>query len=105
MELGCLVESASLADLYHRLGHQQLVIATQRDRAALIAAIRDHPQVKHWELESDERALRVDFSGNPDDAAALLRQLIAQGLPISTFTPTQDTLESLFFKLGHQQVS
>jgi ABC-2 type transport system ATP-binding protein len=105
MELGCLVESASLADLYHRLGHQQLVIATQRDRAALIAAIRDHPQVVRWELESDERALRVDFSGNPDDAAALLRDLVQRGLPISTFTPTQDSLESLFFKLGHQQVS
>lgn len=105
MELGCLVESTSLAELYQRLGHQQLVIATQRDRAALIAAIRDHAHVVGWTLESDDRAVRVDFSGNPDDAAVFLRHLIEQGLPISTFSPTQDTLESLFFKLGHQQVS
>lgn len=105
MELGCLVESSSLADLYQRLGHQQILISTQGDRSALITLLRDHPHVLHWTLESDERAVRVDFSGTANDAAQLLRHLIQHNLPISTFTPTQDTLESLFFKLGHQQVS
>jgi ABC-2 type transport system ATP-binding protein len=38
-------------------------------------------------------------------SAALLRALITAGLPLTAFHRTQESLESIFLKIGHQQTS
>ncbi|MEQ8960930.1 MAG: ABC transporter ATP-binding protein, partial [Coleofasciculus sp. C2-GNP5-27] len=47
----------------------------------------------------------VDFSGNPEESAMLLRSLVEAGIPLTEFHCTQEDLETIFLKLGHQQVS
>jgi ABC-2 type transport system ATP-binding protein len=47
----------------------------------------------------------VGFSGTEEDAADLLRSLIHAQLPITNFQCTQEDLETIFLKLGHQQAS
>lgn len=105
MELGCLVESAPLETLYRRLGRPQIMIKTLGDRHDLIAILRDRPHIIGWELKPDGQTLQIEFDGNPEQSTQLLKTLITEGVPVAEFSPQQETLENIFLKLGHQQVS
>jgi ABC-2 type transport system ATP-binding protein len=105
MELGYLVESASLKNLYDRLSRQQIVVATMGDLAALKAELNNCPQVEGMDVVSDTQSICVHFSGGVPEAADLLRSLIAAGIPLTEFHRTQENLESIFLKMGHQQTS
>ena len=104
MELGFLVESTSLKDLYQRLSRQQIVISTLGSPEDAIAEIKQFPQVEGWETLSSGQ-VRVNFNGTPEESAELLQTLVAANLPIAEFSPTQEDLETIFLKLGHQQAS
>jgi ABC-2 type transport system ATP-binding protein len=105
MELGYLVESASLKELYQRLSRQRIIISTLDQLDTLEAILNNYPLVEGWERIPDQNSLRVGFSGGGEESAALLRSLIIAGIPISEFHCTQEDLEAIFLKLGHQQVS
>jgi ABC-2 type transport system ATP-binding protein len=105
MELGSLVESASLADLYNRLSHQQIIVSTLGDVREIMLELKHYPSVTAWELIPEKSSLRLEFSGNSSEAAQLLRSLIEAGIPITEFHRQQEDLEAIFLKLGHQQVS
>lgn len=104
MELGYLVESASLAEFYQRLGRQQIFLSTLGKLEVLLSELKNHPQVADIETLPDGR-LRIHFSGGPEDCAQLLRSLIAAGIPLTEFHCSQEDLETIFLKLGHQQAS
>ncbi|MDJ0509028.1 MAG: ABC transporter ATP-binding protein [Crocosphaera sp.] len=105
MELGCLVESTTLKDLYERLSHQQIIIKTLGNLERLEIEIKQFAQVETWEIMPHTNSLRVNFSGRDEESAELLKYLINQGLPIAEFHCTQEDLESIFLNLGHQQAS
>ena len=105
MELGYLVESANLQELYKRLSRQEILLSTLGNLDALQAKLKNHPLVEDWEVIQATGNLRVHFSGNQEDCAELLRSLIAAGIPLSEFHCTQEDLETIFLKLGHQQAS
>jgi ABC-2 type transport system ATP-binding protein len=104
MELGYLVESASLSQLYQRFSRQQIFLSTLGELEPLKAELNNHPLVEAWEVLSGQQ-IRVDFTGNQEDCAILLRSLIASGISLTQFHCTQEDLESIFFKLGHKQAS
>lgn len=105
MELGFLVESAPLSDLYDRLSRQQILISTLGTLEPLERHLKAHPEVRHTEVLPGQNTLRVNFDGDAAAAAALLRSLIQSGIPITGFNPTREDLETIFLKLGHQQAS
>jgi ABC-2 type transport system ATP-binding protein len=105
MELGFLVESTSLKQLYQRLSRQQIVLSTLGNIEAILAKLRNHPLVEGWEVISGTNSLRANFSGNQEDCAELLRSLVSDGIPITDFHCTQEDLETIFLKLGHKQAS
>jgi ABC-2 type transport system ATP-binding protein len=105
MELGYLVESATLAELYRRLSRQQIILSTLGDLDPLIAELKNHSWVAGWEVLPGTQNLRVNFSGSPENCAMLLRSLITAGIPLTEFHCTQEDLETIFLKLGHQQAS
>jgi ABC-2 type transport system ATP-binding protein len=105
MELGYLVESATLQELYQRLSRQEIFLSTLGNLEALQAELKNHPLVEDWEVVQATGSLRVHFSGSQEDCAELLRSLIAAGIPLSEFHCTQEDLETIFLKLGHQQAS
>ena len=105
MELGYLVESASLKDLYQRLSRQQISISTLGSPDILLAELKKHPQIEDWKVLSAPGQVRVHFSGNREDSANLLRSLVTAGIPLSEFHCTQEDLETIFLKLGHKQAS
>lgn len=104
MELGYLVESTTLKDLYQRLSRQQISIATLGSQDALMTELKQFPQVDGWETLSSGH-LRVNFNGTPEESAQLLRSLISANLPVTEFYSTQEDLETIFLKLGHKQAS
>jgi ABC-2 type transport system ATP-binding protein len=105
MELGYLVESASLQDLYQRLSQQRITIQTAGNLDALVSELRQYSNLDGWEIQPDCQSLQVNFSGDREASADLLRSLILAGIPVSQFYCHQEDLESIFLKLGHQQVS
>ncbi len=104
MELGRMVESAPLQDLYARQGHQLISIDSIEDLTLVQNHLVDYPLVQSSEI-TNKGKLFVNFSGNEAEAAALLRSLIESGIAITEFTPTHETLENIFFKMGHQKTS
>ena len=105
MELGYLVESAPLKELYQRLSRQEIFLATLGNLEVLQAELRNHPLVADLQVSKATNRVRVHFSGGPEDAAELLRALIDAGIPLTEFHCTQEDLEKIFLKMGHQQVS
>lgn len=105
MELGYLVESASLQELYRRLSRQHIIISTLGNLDTLTAELKNHRLVEDWEVLPGTQKVKVNFSGTPEDSATLLRSLVEAGISLTEFHCTQEDLETIFLKLGHQQAS
>ncbi len=105
MELGFLVESTSLKELYQRLSRQQIIISTLGKIEILQQQLSQNSLVETWEMIPQSNRLRVNFTGEESDCAQLLRSLILADIPLTEFHCTQEDLETIFLKLGHQQAS
>ncbi|MGL5033064.1 MAG: ABC transporter ATP-binding protein [Microcystaceae cyanobacterium] len=105
MELGCLVESSDLQTLYQRRANQQIQITVLENMEGLIQEVKQFSKVISWEKQADSLRLILQFTGDSQDSAELLRSLIIAGLAVTDFHVIQEDLESIFLKLGHQQVS
>jgi len=105
MELGFLVESAPLKELYRRLSRQQIFLSTLGKLEALITQLKNHPLVEEWEVVPGQERVRLYFTGSQEECAKLLRSLVESGVPLTEFHCTQEDLETIFLKLGHQQAS
>lgn len=105
MELGYLVESTSLAELYKRLSDPEILISTLGDLDPLTSELKNYPGVRGWERVPGNQQVRVQFSGTPAQAAELLRNLVTANIPIHDFKCSQQDLETIFLKMEHQQTS
>ena len=106
MELGYLVESAPLQELYKRLSRQQIFMSVLGNKLeALTSELKNFPWVENWAIIPETQQVCVDFSGSQEDAANLLRELVAANIPLTEFHCTQEDLETIFLKMGHQQAS
>jgi len=119
MERGQLVESGRLESLYQREGQQLLITVLESDTRLKIF-LEEHPFVQTFEPIASEIAnetaseiassanrtqLSVTFTGSEDDAAELLRVLVVEGVRVSEFYYTKETLEDIFVRLGYQQTA
>jgi ABC-2 type transport system ATP-binding protein len=105
MELGYLVESAPLQELYKRLSKQQIFISTLGNLDELTSELKNFPWVESWEILPETKQVCVHFSGSKEDAANLLRSLVLTNIPLTEFHCTQEDLETIFLKMGHKQAS
>lgn len=105
MELGYLVESSSLSDLYERLGKQKILISTLGKIDQLIRELKKYPTVKSCTFLRESQELEVEFLGTEEESAILLRSLIQSDFPIKGFHVVQEDLESIFMKLQYKQAS
>lgn len=105
MELGYLVESAPLQELYKRLSRQQIFLSVLGNLEALTSELKNFPWVESWEIIPETQQVCVEFSGSPEDAANLLRELVMAKIPLTEFHCAQEDLETIFLKMGHQQAS
>lgn len=104
MELGFLVESNSLENIYQKLSCDRIFISVLDQLDLLEAELKNCSLVRSWQRSSD-RSLEVEFIGNDAEAANLLRLAVEAKIPITQFHTVRESLESIFLKLGHQQAS
>lgn len=104
MELGFLVESNSLENIYQKLSCDRLFISVLDQLDLLEAELKNCSLVRSWQRSSD-RSLEVEFIGNDAEAANLLRLAVEAKIPITQFHTVRESLEIIFLKLGHQQAS
>ena len=114
MEKGRLVESGQIDSLYKKEG-QRLLIGVLGERAnanfsPIEIYLQEHPLVENYERIERGRLgetgkLGVTFLGTEEDAAELLRVLVYEGVRISEFHYTQETLEDIFMRLGYRQTA
>lgn len=104
MELGCLVESTTLRELYQR-SRQHIFLSTLGELEQLNTELKKHTLVEDWEVLPGQKRVRVNFAGDQEDCATLLRALVESGIPLAEFHCIQADLEAIFLKLGHQQAS
>ncbi|WP_019505502.1 ABC transporter ATP-binding protein [Pleurocapsa sp. PCC 7319] len=105
MELGFLVESASLEELYRRLSRQQIILSSLGKMEILQQKLNQNSFVEEWEVIPQTNRLKVNFTGGESDCAELLRSLVLAEIPLTEFHCSQEDLETIFLKLGHQQTS
>ena len=106
MELGYLVESAPLQQLYKRLSRQHIFMSVVGNKLeALTSELKNFPWIENWAIIAETQQVCVDFSGSPEDAANLLRELVGANIPLTEFHCTQEDLETIFLKMGHKQAS
>ena len=107
LELGSLVESTTLADLYARQSQQTLVISLLAGEDEFKTCLQQCEHVREWDVEpkGTSKQYQVTFSGEEAEIAQFLKTLIYAGCSISEFSCQSEDLESIFLKLGHQQVS
>jgi ABC-2 type transport system ATP-binding protein len=116
MELGRLVESSRLQELYDRVSQEELLIATIGDIQPLLVALERHGMVTSCEIVPGTQTVRVQFQTGADATAdkeetaaeacaGLLRYLIENNIPICDFHRTQESLESIFLKMDYQRTS
>ncbi|MEO1375288.1 MAG: ABC transporter ATP-binding protein [Cyanobacteria bacterium J06635_10] len=105
MELGLLVESSSLQELYKNCAAQQIVISTLGKLEVLLEELKNHPKVEEWELIPNKNSIKINFSGEQEDCADLLHSLVTARIPLTGFNLIQEDLESIFLKLDHKQAS
>ncbi len=103
LEFGYLVESAPLETLYQRLSQQHIVIGTHGDLKDLQTELRQFDNLLELETKPQAGQVKIRFSGNPDEAADLLRALVEAKIPLYEFHCEQESLEDIFFKIGHTQ--
>jgi len=103
LEFGYLVESSDLEELYRKLSRQHILIGTRGNLADLQRELRHYSHVQELEETPDAKTVKVEFSGDPDEAADLLRSLIEARIPLCEFHCEQESLEEIFFKIGHTQ--
>ncbi|MEL6579095.1 MAG: ABC transporter ATP-binding protein [Cyanobacteria bacterium J06621_12] len=104
MELGFLVESTSLEELYQRLSGQEITVSTLGKMEILQQKLSQNSLVKTWaQIKPDQ--LKISFTGQEEDCAELLRSLVLADIPLTEFNRRQADLESIFLELGHQQTS
>lgn len=110
MEMGCLVESAPLQNLYDRFSRQSIqlkLLGTPTDIAPLTSLLTEMPHIQNlrWLSDPEDRltSLQFAYQGTDADRVELLRALVAADFPILEFRIIQENLEDIFLKIGHTQ--
>jgi len=90
---------------YVLLPHNVTILEMSNNLEALVSELKNFRWVESWEIVPETQQVCVNFSGSQEDAANLLRELVAAKIPLTEFHCAQEDLETIFLKMGHQQAS
>ncbi len=106
MELGYLVESTSLLELYRRYPQAELIISTLDDDVTVLAkTLPNFTGVQTYQIIASENKIKIQFNGSEEDKAKMLRSLLNLGFQITEFHTQKQDLEKIFLNLDHKQAS
>lgn len=104
IEKGKLVVAGRIDELLRRLkGSTRLHLEVISGVVELRELLDAHPKV-HSHTANDLE-LVVEFSGNDEDTAGLLREIVTAGIGVKGFYEKRENLEDIFLKIGAHKVS
>lgn len=103
MELGYLVESTSLSELYQRYSQEELTISVLNNIEALAQKITEFSGVTTYQVFPEKNQIKIEFKGSEETKSEMLRSL--SDFSITEFHTEKPNLEKLFLQLDHKQAS
>lgn len=98
IEQGRMVLHGTMEQIKKRVNSSNpLLISVYQGKEKVLAILKSHPMVQTIAVKGDE--IKVGFSGEKQDEAELLRQLIAAEVPVNGFMREKGSLETIFMEL------
>ncbi|WZO97032.1 ABC transporter ATP-binding protein [Isosphaeraceae bacterium EP7] len=100
IERGRLLAAGSIADITRQLRNHRVLrvkIGHQVTTDAAAAILRDDGRVR--EIKSFDHTLTAEFEGEEGEMADLLMRLVGAGVPVSSFSEEQLSLEEVFMMI------
>lgn len=109
MEKGRMVVSGTIEEIRARVGSKgrlkiRLVTLDEKIRDRLREELKNHEYVFDL-MEKSMGEFTAYFTGNPNQAATLLKVLVERGFPLADFHLEEENVEDIFFKIGAREVS
>jgi len=102
IERGSILRWSESAALHHHEKERRTYVLTTLCENSTLAILESHADVSH--VRQDDRIFSFDFHSDEGRAAELLKKLIAQGVMVTSFTPTKTSLEEVYLRSGVKQV-
>ena len=102
LDQGRLLAEGNMEDILARVNTSKpLVITVCRNLDQALALLRSNPMVQTITVKDQE--ISIHFSGDQEEEAGLLAQLIGAGVMVSSFVREPGSLESVFMQLTDQE--
>jgi ABC-2 type transport system ATP-binding protein len=99
VERGKLVVSGTVAEVLKSIrGPQQIDVEVARDASSVPGVVRGFPGV--GKISVDGAKALIEFTGDRDRHASLLKALVDAGVPVVSFGERRATLEQIFMKIA-----
>lgn len=104
IERGKLLMHGPIAEVYRQIRSNQILqVAFLENMDAGLSVIRSNPHTRDVQIE--DHTATVEFSGNDEEVATLLEQLMAQNVRLRSFAQKEPTLEDVFMMVTKGLVS
>lgn len=105
MERGCMIRSGTLGEITGAEGRTLLVrVKWVGDHAERVASgLRADPRISGLGIEGTEGVFQ--FAGAEEELATVLADLVAGGIRVIAFGEVKQTVEDLYMKLSHHEVT
>ncbi len=98
IERGKLVYSGEVKDIMWKLTGKTIIeITVLSDVDKAVSLLREQPLVE--DITGEDNTLEVSYSGNDDDIVKLLKMLIIQDVPVTSFSKEEGSLEEVFMEV------
>ena len=95
IERGQLLMHGPIDEVYRQIrGDNHIEIRFTKNMDAGLSIVRSHPGTRS--VQVDDHSCTVELAGDEDDVARLLRQLVKEGVHMSSFAQKEPTLEDVF---------
>lgn len=95
---GKMILQGDMEDIMYSIDSANPILITVYSKLEnALQLLRNHPLVNR--ISIDRNRLSILFSGSKEEEALLMREMIEQGILISSFTREHNSLESVFFHL------
>ena len=104
IERGKLLMHGPIAEVYRQIRSNQILqVAFLENMDAGLSVIRSNPHTRDVQIE--DHTATVEFSGDDDEVATLLEQIIAKNVRLRSFAQKEPTLEDVFMMVTKGLVS
>lgn len=101
IEQGKMAAKGTIEEITHQINAlMPIVVEIAGERKKALQVLKECPEVKNISMNGERFVL--GFSGNTQQQAAVLRQLVEEGVPVISFQKKNSDLETIFMKVTEE---